>query len=140
MPITNRPGRVLFVSKLIDIKIAEAPCHSIIQKPWLYDLRNLQCSWNSGSHENQWIRLELSTHEQYVTLLFCGVRDVYIPVEEYMGFVSVKILDMTEFMPDVPAPIRVQHPKGDGLSFWAQTVELTTNVGPMVGPMGSGSG
>ena len=71
------------------------------------------------------MELELSTHEEYVVLRFTGARDVHIPIGDSIHSLSIRILDLTEYLPEIPAPIRVQKARGGegGLSFWARTVE-----------------
>jgi hypothetical protein len=107
---------------LFQLKISEAPDHRIIHKPWLYDLRRFKCDWSEGGDEDRWIELELSSHERYVTLKFTGVSDVCVPVNELISSVAIKIIDMSMYIPEVPAPIRVESPGGGGVSFWAKTV------------------
>lgn len=107
--------------RLDELRLADSPDHKILDKPWHYDLRAIRCVWNLGDDGFQ-VEIEMSTHERYVVIRFCGVFDL----ELGEGSGTIRIIDASEFLPEVMAPIRVQHPKGGGLSFWAKSVELVS--------------
>ena len=132
-------GKETTMKILQSLKLSESPDHTILYRPWIYELTNLRCSWSLGSWEQQWLELELEApldyqgrpgYEDYIFLKFSGVFDLYIPMGDSLSYVSIRIIDVSQYISNesiylssVPAPIRVQHPKGDGLSFWAQSVE-----------------
>ena len=112
--------------KLDELRLADSPDHEIIDRPWDYDIREFQCWWSMGD-AGLTVEIEMSSHEEYVTLRFTGVFDLN-GVENLHS--AIRIIDAKEFLPEVMAPIRVQHPKGGGFSFWAESVDLisTTNT------------
>ena len=114
---------------LVDLKLREALEHRIVENLAAYDLRKLRCIWGEGGDDPLQLELELSTHENYVILRFDGVFDLYIPGGA-MGCIAIKILDTSTFMPEIPAPVRVEHPQGGGLRFWAESVEKISIVTP----------
>jgi hypothetical protein len=108
---------------LDELRLKESPDHEILDKSWLYDLRELRCFWTLGDEGLQ-IEMELSSHERYVVLRFTGAFEVslngYYPVD------AIRIIDARQFLPEVLAPICVVHWKwkGERPYFWAQSVEL----------------
>ena len=111
--------------RLDELRLADSPDHAILEKPWLYDLREFRCFWNLGDEGLQ-VEIEMSTHERYVMLRFFGVFD--LSGGGNLSGASIRIIDAKEFLPEVTAPIRVQHPKGGGFSFWAKSVELVSKI------------
>lgn len=112
----------LHVPSLVRTKLQEAPDHDILYAARKYDLRKLSFLWGYGQFEDRVLDLELSTHDDYAYLRFIGVRDLFIPSGNLISAISIRILDASGFMPDMPGAIRVEHPAGGGLCFWADSV------------------
>jgi hypothetical protein len=115
------------MSMLIDLNLANSPFHSVLPNSKIYDFRKISFLWDYEQSINGCIEIEMSTHHDYVTLRFIGIQDLCIPVDILSG-VCINILDTSEYITVMPAPIRVQHPKGGGVSFWADDVVLVDRV------------
>lgn len=109
---------------LTSLNLANAPFHKILPNSWKYDLRELRFFWGSEKDSSAMLEVELSSHEQYIALRFSGVADLCIPSGNVITAVSIVILDVTEYLPAMPAPIRVQYRGGGGLCFWANDVAI----------------
>jgi hypothetical protein len=101
---------------------AQSPEHSVLPGASTYDVRQMRFAWGYGGLEEGALELEMSTHDDYVTLRFTGIKELSVPAGQPLSSVSIRIIDCSEYLPEMPAPIRVQHAKGGGLSFWAQEV------------------
>ncbi len=111
-------------STLIIQAIKEAPVHSVLPKSWTYDVRLIRYVWGQGEFERPKLYLDLSSPTEYVSLVFDGVRNLCIPYGELISGISVKVLNVGSVRNDAPGRIRVQHPKGGGLEFWADDVAV----------------
>lgn len=107
-------------SRLVELKLAESKVHHVLPKSKEYDLRRLEFLWDGDESENRCLELELSSYDEYVTLSFSGIQDLQIEASELLTAISIEIIDAREYLPEMPAPIRVQ---GHGLCFWAEDVK-----------------
>jgi len=112
----------LHVPSLVMAKLREAPDHLVLPGAHRYDVRKLNFLWGHGSDEDRVLDLDLSTHDDYASLRFAGVKDLAIPSGDLISAISIRILDASAFLPEMPAAIRVEHPAGGGLCFWADSV------------------
>lgn len=106
---------------LDELRLRESSDHEALHEPWRYDIDAFRCRWALADGGLE-VEMEMSTHERRVLLRFRGVTDLRI--EKDLSECAVRILDASRFQPEVTAPIRVEPRQGgDGLSFWAQSVE-----------------
>jgi hypothetical protein len=98
----------------------------VVDKPWLLDVQELQCCWEGG---NDGLRLDVLLAKPMGTgpirLRFTGVFDLRL--DGFRPLVGLRILDATEFRPQIPAPVCALHyqwARGeDEPYFWATAVE-----------------
>lgn len=102
---------------LVELKIIESPDHEIINKPWLLDVRYFKCEWKNYELT---VYLELSNHEQYVSIKFSDVKN--LKVGEIQS-AALKIKHVGKNFPDLPK-IRVE----GNIEFWAGSVEMVKNA------------
>lgn len=107
-------------------RLLEAPDHAVLAKPWEFDIAGISCTWKQGNDSLQ-LGIVLSHQEHApVALRFGGV--VHLRIEggttPFLGF---KILDASQHLPEVLAPICVLHYQWhrneEEPYFWAQSVE-----------------
>lgn len=111
---------------LVALQVAEAPDHPVLSRASRYDVRELRLNWSMGE-DAATLELEVSTHEEYVTLMFSGVEDLYVPCGDLISAIRLRIQDTSQCPSgthDIP-PVRVGglESEGYGLRFWAQMVE-----------------
>jgi len=124
----------LHVPSLVRAKLQESPDHGALPGVRKYDLRKLSFVWGYGQDEDRVLDLDLSTHDDYACLRFIGVRDLFIPSGNLISSISIRILDASGFMPEMPGAVRVEHPAGGGLCFWADTVLRLSPDGSALAP------
>lgn len=102
---------------LVELKVLESPDHEVIDKPWLYDVRYFNCEWKNTELT---VYLDLSNHEQYVSLKFSDVNN--LKVGEIQS-AALKIKHVGKIFPDLPK-IRVE----GNIEFWADSVEMVNDA------------
>jgi hypothetical protein len=119
------------MSVLLDLHMKEAAIpHGILanKNHLAYDIRKIHVWWDD-KWPNGAIQLEMSSREEFLGLLFVDITCLTLPIDDVMTSVAIGILDTSRVV-NSPAPIRVQHPQyrtevhSDGLSFWAQKLEV----------------
>lgn len=107
---------------LVRLQVLEAPAHPVLANAGRYDLRKLTFEW-LGPGEAILV-MELSTHDDYVTLRFEAVEDLHIDSGEAPSGIRIEIRDTSTCAiasHRVPA-VRVGGVANEGLSFWAGSV------------------
>ena len=113
----------LLTSTLIEHELERAPDHPILPNARQYELRQLRFIWGYEEGPDGLLMLEMSTHDEYVRLQFSAVMGIVIPSDHLLSQISIRILDCRSMRSRMPASIRVRHPQGGGLEFWAEAVE-----------------
>ena len=107
-------------------RLLQSPDHPVVEKPWQFDVLELECGWKIG---NDGLCLEVALSKpmrsEVINLRFMGVTD--LELDGFRPLLGLRILDARQFLPEIPAPICVLHYKwerGDGEPyFWADSVE-----------------
>jgi hypothetical protein len=97
-----------------------------VKKPWQFDVLEIQCGWQVG---NDGLHLDIVLSEpmrrKVWRLRFIGVTD--LKLDGFRPLVGLKILDVRQFVPEIPAPICVLHYQWERDErepyFWAESVE-----------------
>lgn len=108
-------------------RLLESPDHTILAKPWEFDVVGISSTWEQGNGSLQLIVVLSHPEHQPAALRFQGV--VRLRIEDgstpLLGF---KILDASHFLPEVLAPICVLQYQWrrseEEPYFWAQSVEF----------------
>lgn len=107
-------------------RLLQSPDHSVVEKPWQFDVLELKCCWEAG---NDGLRLEIllskPMRRDVMKLRFMGVTG--LKLDGFQPLVGLRILDARQFLPEIPAAICVLHyrwERDDGEPyFWADAVE-----------------
>lgn len=112
-----RKDKVIHIPELIRLKLRECPEHSILVGSSKLDLGEVIFTWNYKA--GACLLLSFSNHKMAQALFFSGVSELYLPAEGgLLSAQTLKILDATQYMPEITAPIRVE----GSIEFWASTV------------------
>lgn len=111
---------------LVAMQVVEAPEHPVLPRASRYDVRELRLAWSVAT-EGATLELEASTHEEYVTLRFAGIEELYVPCGELIHSIRLLIQDTSQ-CPSTTLrilPVRVGGTESQGcaLRFWAKPVE-----------------
>lgn len=107
-------------------RLLQSADHSVIERPWLLDVTEVQCSWRGG---NDGLCIDVTLAKpmglEVIGLRFMGAFELRL--DGFRPLSGCRILDATPFLPEIPAPICVlphQWERSDSEPyFWAATVE-----------------
>jgi hypothetical protein len=108
-------------------RLLESADHAVVERPWEFDVQELNCSWRGG---NDGLCLEVLISKplsaKRMRLKFTGVFELRL--DGFRPLMGLRILDATQFRPEIPAPICVMHyqwtrNEQDEPYFWASSVE-----------------
>lgn len=103
------------------LSLGEAPDHSVLAKPWTYEISEFHLVNGPEPTEPPHIDLVLRNGDDVQRLRFDGVREVQIQPEFWYPNIGLEILDVSDRGWD-GIGVRVNSYEGDELRFWARSV------------------